>query len=128
MRASFDLDVMPIWKDDPDAGSHSSTHVHSPVKVDAVAATCDVAGHEVYWRCPDCGKLFADAACTQEIDAPVAIPAGHDWGEWVITKEATSVAEGEKTRTCKRDPSHVETAAIPIDDTPGYYSDRKSVV
>ena len=40
-------------------------------------------------------------------------PNGHDWGEWTVTKAATTSAAGEETRTCKRDASHKETRAIP---------------
>ncbi len=38
---------------------------------------------------------------------------GHDWGEWTVTKEATATEPGQKTRTCKNDPSHVQTEEIP---------------
>ena len=42
------------------------------------------------------------------------IPAlGHDWGAWTVTTPATCTNEGVETRTCKRDPSHVETRTIP---------------
>ena len=33
---------------------------HSPVKHDAVAATCSNPGNTAYWKCDRCGKLFAD--------------------------------------------------------------------
>ena len=42
------------------------------------------------------------------------IPAlGHDWGAWTVTTPATCTNEGVETRTCKRDPRHVETRTIP---------------
>lgn len=42
------------------------------------------------------------------------IPAlGHDWGAWTVTTPATCTNEGVETRTCNRDPSHVETRTIP---------------
>ena len=42
------------------------------------------------------------------------IPAlGHDWGDWTVTTPATCTKEGVETRTCNRDPSHVETRTIP---------------
>ena len=85
-------------------------------------ATCETAGQEAYWKCSECGKLFADAEGIREIAAPAEIPAGHDWGEWTITKEPTATVEGEKTRVCKRDASHVETEAIPVVTTPGDYA------
>ena len=38
---------------------------------------------------------------------------GHDWGEWAVTKPATTSAAGVETRVCKRNASHTETRAIP---------------
>lgn len=38
---------------------------------------------------------------------------GHDWGEWRVTKPATTSAAGVETRVCKRDESHTETRPIP---------------
>lgn len=40
-------------------------------------------------------------------------PNGHDWGEWRVTKPATTSAAGVETRVCKRNASHTETRAIP---------------
>ena len=40
-------------------------------------------------------------------------PVGHEWGEWITTKEATNDEAGEWQRTCKNDPTHVETVTIP---------------
>ena len=90
------------------------SHTHTLVKTDEIAATCEKDGTEAYWTCSGCGKLFADEAGAQEIEAPVVIPAtGHDWGEWTVTKPATETEEGVETRVCKNDESHVETRAIP---------------
>ena len=90
------------------------SHTHTLVKTDEIAATCEKDGTEAYWTCSGCGKLFADEAGAQEIEAPVVIPAtGHDWGEWTVTKPATEAEEGVETRVCKNDESHVETRAIP---------------
>jgi hypothetical protein len=36
----------------------------------------------------------------------------HDWNEWTITTPATCTTAGEETRTCKHDPTHIETQAI----------------
>ena len=52
--------------------------------------------------CTICGTAYGD------LDAN-----GHDWGEWRVTKPATTSAAGEEKRTCKRDASHTETHAIP---------------
>ncbi|MDO4974015.1 MAG: MBG domain-containing protein [Eubacteriales bacterium] len=90
------------------------SHTHTLTKVEAVPATCEADGTEAYWTCSGCGKLYSDEAGTQEIEAPVAVPAtGHDWGEWAVTKEATETEEGVETRVCRNDESHVETKAIP---------------
>ena len=90
-------------------------HTHSLVKVDAVAATCEKDGNIEYYKCESCGKLYKDAAATQELTLEeTVIPAtGHDWGEWVVTKPATEGQKGEETRTCKNDASHTETREIP---------------
>ena len=44
------------------AGLAACGHEHTLVKTDAVAATCTEAGSAEYWKCSDCGKIFADAA------------------------------------------------------------------
>ena len=94
--------------------SSATTHTHTLVKTEAVAADCTTAGTEAYWTCSDCGKMFSDAAGTTEITAPVTIAAlGHDWGEWTVTTPATETTDGVETRTCKRDASHTETRPIP---------------
>ena len=37
----------------------------------------------------------------------------HDWGDWTQTKDPTVDEEGEETRVCSRDPSHIETRPVP---------------
>jgi hypothetical protein len=37
---------------------------------------------------------------------------GHDWGEWVVVKEATPEEEGLERRTCKNNPEHTEERKI----------------
>ena len=59
--------------------------------------------------------------CKAVIVAQEEIPAtGHDWGEWTVTKEATTTAEGEKQRVCSNDNNHIEKQSIPK-LTPRYY-------
>ena len=53
-------------------------------------------------KCVTCGTAYG------ALDAN-----GHDWGEWLVTKPATTSAAGEETRTCKRDASHTEKRDIP---------------
>lgn len=53
----------------------------------AVQPTCTEGGNSEYWVCPDCGKIFADAAFTVEIDAVPTIAAlGHDYVDGVCTR------------------------------------------
>jgi len=79
------------------------SHVHAPTAHDRLEPTCTEDGYEAYWSCTGCGRLFSDAAATAEIPAPVAIPAlGHDWGEWITVRKATTALEGEESRTCAR--------------------------
>ena len=52
--------------------------------------------------CTICGTAYGD------LDAN-----GHDWGEWRVTKPATTSAAGEEKRVCQRNASHTETRAIP---------------
>ena len=91
---------------------------HSLEKTDAKAATCTEAGNTEYWTCSECKKLFSDDKGTTEItaDATVVAAKGHDWGDWVVDKDATEDEEGLETRTCKNDPSHKEER--PIDKLP----------
>ncbi len=59
-------------------------HVHSGTLVEAVPATCTTAGNSAYYTC-DCGKLFSDEACTNQITlADTVIDAlGHvETTEW----------------------------------------------
>ena len=61
------------------------------------AATCQAKA-----VCVTCGTAYGD------LDAN-----GHDWGEWRVTKPATTSAAGEEKRVCQRNASHTETRAIP---------------
>ena len=64
--------------------------------------TCTKDGEKV-GECSRCGMKKTEK-----------IPAlGHDWGDWTVTTPATCTNEGVETRTCNRDPSHVETRTIP---------------
>ena len=41
--------------------------VHKPEKIDALEATYEAAGNIEYYRCANCGKLFADEKATEEL-------------------------------------------------------------
>lgn len=77
-------------------------------------ATCTADGsYDEVVKCSRCGTEISRTSKT--------IPAlGHDYGEWTVTKEATTTAEGEKQRVCSNDNSHIEKQSIPK-LTPRYY-------
>ena len=79
----------------------------SPKTENSVPAGCthDGSYDEVIY-CTECGEEISRKAI------PVG-GYGHNWGEWVVTKEPTATEAGARTRTCKRDSSHIETETIP---------------
>ena len=68
---------------------------HDLTFIDEQAATCTEAGHEAYYLCSHCGKLFADENAETELsDADVTIAAlGHNMTEHAA-KDATCTADG----------------------------------
>ena len=59
-------------------------------------------------------KADFDKDWAEDQTIQIELPAlGHDWGKWTVTKEATLTEEGEETRVCRNDASHIETRAIP---------------
>ena len=72
-------------------------HTHDLKKVDAKAATCTEDGNIEYYQCSDttCGKLYKDAAGTQEITkADIVIKAGHTDLKLYPAKEPTCDSDG----------------------------------
>ena len=99
-----------------DAYEYKAGHEHDLVEVPKKDAACTEDGEKKHYECPICGFKAWDKEGLQEItdDSEFVIPAkGHDWGEWKVTKEATTTSEGEKSRVCKNDSSHKETEVIP---------------
>ena len=67
---------------------------HDLEKVEKKEAGCTETGHEAYWRCKNCAKLFSDEAGTHEINNPLKINAsGHALGK-VKKKEAGCTESG----------------------------------
>ncbi len=56
---------------------------------EVVAPTCTDMGYTIY-TC-DCGHRY---------EGNFVLPAGHRFGDWEVTKEATCTEKGEETRTC----------------------------
>jgi len=75
-------------------------HTTKHIKVDS---TCKVAGYE-YDECTVCGTKL------NEKTLPLA---DHTWGDWEVTTEPTTSAEGVKTRKCSVC-GDTETASIPM--------------
>ena len=87
----------PVTPDNPCTHENKKT-------VTETAATCTETGLEKI-ICADCGELIEE----NTIEA-----LGHDFGdEWTVTTAATCTADGEETRTCKREGcKHFETRTI----------------
>ena len=74
-------------------------HTCTLTKVPAKAATCTEDGNIEYYQCsdPDCGKLYKDAAGTQEITKDdTVIKAGHKYGDLIPEVSATCGKDGVK--------------------------------
>ena len=72
---------------------------HVLVEVPAAEATCTEGGHDAYWECENCGRMFYDAEGTEPalLSDVFNVPAlGHDWSE------AVSNGDGTHTYTCGR--------------------------
>lgn len=68
------------------------------VVVESVDATCEAKGYTIY-KCERC-----DQTKTETTEA-----LGHNWGEWKTTTPATCSERGVETRTCKNNPTHIQT-------------------
>ena len=79
-------------------------HVCKNKKLVTIPAQCEVNGMS-YYICTECGKQMGEAT---------VIPAtGHSWGEWKVTKAATTSSEGSRERVCSVC-SKKETEVIPV--------------
>ena len=96
-------------------------HVHGMIAVSPTSPTCETPGNIEYWICSSCGKFYSDPNGNSEIthESTVISALGHEWGEWITTKEPQPDEKGQATRTCLRDGSHTETKeldALPDND------------
>ena len=92
--------------------------VHDLQEHPEVPATCHAEGVAGYWECRGCGKKFADAACTTEIDAPVVLPVdrnAHDWGKPVWTW-GSDLSEAKAVFTCTQHKGYSYTAEAALKD------------
>ena len=74
---------------------------HEMTKTEEVTPTCTENGHNAYWTCNRCGKIFSDEAGNTETTAEDQIlPAiGHQWEEKVL-EEPTEDKEGTTAAIC----------------------------
>lgn len=116
-------------------GNYSSASIpevyideHTLVAHRALNATCTIAGHEAFWECSICGRLFADMLATEEITEPRVFAAiGHDWGQPVYSWNA-DYTEATAYRLCNNDSEHKEEETVvvtsisqpPSNDASGY--------
>ncbi len=97
-----DVIIDNSWVPDGDGKTMKQEFNHDWHDTEETRPTCTKDGEKV-WECSRCGMKK-----TEKISA-----LGHDWGAWTVTTPATCTNEGVETRTCNRDPSHVETRTIP---------------
>ena len=74
-------------------------HSHEWVEHAATDSTCTVAGHELYYTCGGCEKIF-DAQKNEISAIPEKPLVPHEWGEGVKTADATCTHGEEFTYTC----------------------------
>ena len=89
------------------ASSYTQSEKVSTVLKVTREASCEENGLITYYA------VFGNSAFAEQVKTQVIPALGHDWGDWVITKEATATQDGEMMRTCRHDASHVETKVIP---------------
>ena len=94
---------------------------HNLVQVNAIEPTCLAGGNISYFRCTDCDVYFSLEDGTTKLAASDVMldPLGHEWGEWIITKEPTPTTIGVKTRTCQRCYT-IDKEAIPMLEVDAY--------
>ena len=81
---------------------NQSIESHMMEHVKTVPATCTKDGVKEHYKCSKCGKLFADAEGTTEIDASTLVlkAKGHRYGDWIVDKEPTETETGLRHKEC----------------------------
>jgi len=86
--------------------------------VGEAAATCTEQGHEAYYECSVCGKLFKDASGTEETTREeIMIPAsGHDYEQdWKWKYDSVSGYHADLTLACKNCDEKQQVSSITTD-------------
>lgn len=79
-------------------------HVHTEEILEEKQATCAEDGLTLGVKCSTCGEVLQ----AQEVINAL----GHDYGEWIITKEATETENGLKEKVCSRCNDKIEEEII----------------
>ena len=101
---------------------------HILMHIPAKDAGCIQDGCKEHWECKRCKEKFYKSDGIEKVADPSDVllhAKGHDWDEWIVTKQPSSTEEGERARICKRDPAHKETEKIPPLENPK--RDRKDI-
>lgn len=89
---------------------HMIPHSYENKEIERKDATCTTDGYVITADvCTVCGAEKENSRVNTTLNA-----TDHDWGEWIIDTPATETTEGSKHRVCKNDPTHTETAIIPV--------------
>ena len=98
--------------------------------------TLPALGHEyskqVYTSYADCTHYgvfyWVCERCSAHSPTGNDKPLGHDWDEGKVIKKPTATEDGKKVYTCKRDPSHTMTEALPATGEGGIHPSLKLAI
>ncbi len=103
---------------DPNCKHKDENNASTIEAVAAVAPTCTGTGVAAHYKCTKCGRLFTDAAATNEttLDALTLSATGHDWTTnaptytWSVTSfDEHTLPTCTATVVCHNDANHVQT-------------------
>ena len=80
---------------------------HTKEVLPAVSATCAATGLTEGLKCSVCGEILVEQKTTEKLT--------HKYGEWEVSKKATTKAPGEEKRVCA-DCGEIDTREIPQKD------------
>lgn len=88
-------------------------HIHKLTLVAKADNTCEAAGHEAYYKCSGCDKIFLDENGEQETTlADLQIAAsGHNWREPVY-EWSSNDSKVTASRVCSNDSTHVDSETV----------------
>lgn len=104
-------------------------NAHKLIEHSELLPQCTVDGNKQYWQCEYCNKYYLEKEATEAVDreATVLTHSGHSYGEWIIDRAATCVAEGSKHQECEKCGDEVH-ATISIDTENGHVWDAGETI